>query len=147
MNKKGFTLVELITTFSLTAVLVVLLLNIVLIIKNIYVKYEIKSEMLIRQGNLSTYVNERIINGELASYNKDNNTFTFTMNDGDIHILKVENNTITFDDFVYSLSSDTIIGDIVAPSTWTSGFLQIKVPIKHKLYPEDDFGLNIVYVD
>ena len=38
MNKKGFTLVELITTFALATVIIVLLINIVLLIKNIYSK-------------------------------------------------------------------------------------------------------------
>ena len=63
MNKKGFTLVELITTFALAAVIIAILINIVLIIKDIYVKYEIKTEMLIKQGELNSVINEKIING------------------------------------------------------------------------------------
>lgn len=147
MNNKGFTLVELITTFSLTAVLLVLLLNVVLIIKDIYVKYEIKTEMLIKQGNLNTYVNDIIINGELSSYTRNDNTFTFTMNNGETHTLSIENNKIIFDNYTYKLNNDATIGDVEAPDVWVSGILQIKIPIKHKLYSDYDFGLNLVYID
>ena len=53
MNNKGLTLVELITTFALTSVIVVLLINIVVVIKNVYSKSDIKTELYINQSNLS----------------------------------------------------------------------------------------------
>lgn len=147
MNNKGLTLVELITTFTLTAVLLILLLNIVLIIKNIYIKYEIKTELLIKQANLSMYIKEKITNGDLISYTKDGNTYLFTMRDNSTHILTINDNKITFDDYVYELSKDATIGDIESPDVWVSGDIHIKIPILHRLYPEDDYGLNFVYID
>ena len=151
MNNKGFTLVELITTFVLTSIIVVILLNIVVIIKDIYVKYEIKTEMLIKQGELSSYVNDVIANGSLQSYTKVSNTeFVFVTNTGS-YTLKVENNIISFGDYRYEAGNSVTIdtSNIVSTSSWStgSGTLRVKIPIKHSLYPNSDFGLNLVYVE
>ena len=43
--KRGFTLVELITTFALTAVIIVLLLNVVIIIRNLYTSSNVKTQL------------------------------------------------------------------------------------------------------
>ena len=48
MDKKGFTLVELITTLALTSVIVILLINVVLVINNVYSKSSIKTELYIK---------------------------------------------------------------------------------------------------
>ena len=53
MNKKGFTLIELITTFALASVIIVILVNIIGIIKEMYVKTDVKSKLLVEQSNLS----------------------------------------------------------------------------------------------
>ena len=151
MNRRGFTLVELITTFALTAVIVAILLNIVVIIKDIYVKYEVKTEMLIKQGEMDSYINDRITNGNLVSYTKvSDSEWKFTMYDNLEYTLKIDNTNkiLSFGDFTYKLGKNASFGNITSPSSWVSGNnLQVKIEIKHSLYPNSDFGLNLVYVD
>ena len=57
MNNKGLTLIELITTFALSAVIIVLLINVVASIRTVYSKVSIKSDLYITQSNLSTALN------------------------------------------------------------------------------------------
>ena len=57
MNNKGFTVVELITTFAVASAIALVLFNIVLIIKNLYSNSNIKTNLLINQGNLSEQFN------------------------------------------------------------------------------------------
>ena len=59
LNKKGFTLIELITTFALASVLIIILINIIIVIKNVYSKNDIRSELLIEQSNLSNLINKK----------------------------------------------------------------------------------------
>ena len=148
MKNKGFTLVELITTFALAAVIITILVNIVLIIKDIYVKYEIKTEMLIKQGELNSVVNDAIENGKVSSCSISGNEYTFTMLDSSTHTLTISSDTITFDDYVYKAGNNVTIDMTDLPSSCTIiDMKQIKVPISHKLYPDEDFGLNLVYIN
>ena len=156
MKKNGFTLVELITTFALIAAIIVILTNVVLIIKDLYVKYNIKTELLIKQGDLNSYVNDIIVNGKLVSYSVSNNEYTFNLTDGNSYTLTVTNDTITFENtntnetYVYKAIEGVTIGQIdasVSQPTFTTGnIIQIKIPINHKLFSNEDFGLNLVYI-
>ena len=107
MKKNGFTLVELITTFALTAIIVVLLINVVSIIKNIYSKSSIKTELYINQSNLSNALNSKINDNNLDSYEKcEDETFcyNFSFINGENIKLTVNEKMIKFGDFVYKLS-------------------------------------------
>lgn len=156
MNKKGFTLVELVTTFALSTVIIVILVNIVLVIKNIYTKYELKSNLLIEQSNLSSLINKKIYNNSLVSYepcNESDFCYIFTFTDGTTSTLVVNKDSIRFDSYVYKLEGGSVIGDLsmklidveVSSEEMNNSFYVIKIPIKNKLYPNEDFGLNIVY--
>ena len=68
MNSKGFTLIELITTFALSSVVIIILMNVVLIIKENYVKIDVKSNLIIEQSNLSYLINSKFNNLELINY-------------------------------------------------------------------------------
>lgn len=163
MNKKGFTLVELITTFALAAVIITLLINVVLLIKNIYTKSVVKTELLINQANLSNAIN--------SEFNKNSqvfNSFTETCpnetekvcysfkfivteegNEGtEIIELVITKNKITFDSFVYETNEGTeiVLADVDINNSENNNFFYIKIPIKNKLYSDVDFGINIVYL-
>ena len=153
MKERGFTLVELITTFALTAVIVVLLINILVVIRNIYSKTNIKTELYINQSNLSIAMNKKIKDDNLDSISKCNDEeFCYDLSfysdddeDGDPDSLKltINNKTIKFGDYVYKIGNDV---NVVNPEVVTEdNILVIKIPIKHKVYPNIDFGINLVY--
>lgn len=150
MNKKGFTLVELITTFSLASALIVILVNIVLIIKDIYIKYEIKTELLIKQGQLYNAVYDEI-NKNTAT---DNPTeYVITIIDSSPNYLLQSDSTFGG---VYVTEKLIRVGDFSykAPKgvTFESGLDEIQgttykkfyIRITHSLYKNQDFGINLV---
>lgn len=156
MNKKGFTLIELITTFALATVLIILLVNIVLIIKNIYSENEIRSKLLIEQSNLSNLINKKFDEDFLDSYIPCLDTdfcYNFNFVDGSTSKLVVSDKYIKFDNYIYKISDGVTIEEPslelidveVTSSEVNNSFLVIKIPVKHKLYSKDDFGINIVY--
>ena len=157
MNKKGFTLVELITTFALATVIIVLLVNVIIVIKNIYSKNDIKSELLINQSNLSNVINKKLIEDSLDTYTPcDDSDFCYNFNfvDGSSSKLVVTNDSIKFDNYVYNLKNgvvienpiiDIIVDIEVSNTNHNNSFLILKIPIKHKVYPNKDFGIDLVY--
>lgn len=156
MNKKGFTLVELITTFALATVIIVLLINIVLIIKNIYSKNNLKTELIIEQSNLSNLINKDFGVDSLDSYmpcNESDFCYDFTFIDARTVRLVVDDNYIKYGSYVFKTKGGTKIGEPtmeiseieVSDVSVNNNILVIKIPISNKLYPKQDFGLNIVY--
>lgn len=155
MNKRGFTLIELITTFALSTIIIILLINVVILIKNIYTENDIKTGLLIEQSNLSNLINKKF-SSELISYipcDESDFCFSFDFSDGTTSVLVVDNQYIRFDGYVYDVKDSSIIGvpsiDIidveVSNVDSNNSFLVIKVPISNKLYPKEDFGINVVY--
>ena len=156
MNKKGFTLVELITTFALSAVIVILLINIIITIKNIYSKTNIKTELYIKQSTLSNAMNKKINKDNLESYEVCEDSefcYIFNLYDGESLKLTIDENSIKFDSIVYKLDRKTSIVNPSVSEEYIAGqtadknnsFLVISIPITNSLYPNIDFGINLVY--
>lgn len=156
MNKRGFTLVELITTFALTTVIIILLVNVIVVIKNTYSNSDVKTQLYINQGNLSNVLNSKINNDNLISIapcSEATFCYTFTFIDGEIINLTVSNNKIKFGKFVYEVMQESKINTpsikitnlLVSGATKNNSFLNIRIPIESKLFPNLDFGVNLVY--
>ena len=65
-DQSGFTIIELITSFSLTMVVLVFLFNIVVTMKETYVTNSAKSDLIVTQSLLSTALNEDLYNNLTA---------------------------------------------------------------------------------
>ena len=155
MKKNGFTLVELITTFPLTSTIIVLLLNVVVVIKNLYINTNIKTELYINQSNLSNILNSKIRKGNLK------NSLDCTEDEGYLLCqnfefygeesikLIVNEKSITFGDYVYKLDDNT---KVVSPTFRTEylsngdNLLILNIPITNELYPYMDFGINLIQI-
>ena len=84
MNNRGFTLVELVATFALSSAIIFLLISVVIVIKNIYVNYELKTNLIINQATLSSVLNEKLIDEEMitrSACNDSNNCNLFYYDD------------------------------------------------------------------
>ena len=157
MNKKGMTLVELITTFALTAVIVVLLINVIVVIKNVYSKSSIKSELYINQSNLSNALNSKINNDNLDYYEEcviDNSLLCVDFNfiNGESIRLSVSEKEIKFGEYIYKLDNNT---KVMNPSINVeyinleengNNIMTLRIPIQSTFYPNIDFGINLVYL-
>ena len=157
MSKKGFTLVELITTFVLSSVIIIILLNVVITIKNMYSKTYIKTDLYIIQSNLSNNLNKAFGRDNIVSYIEcysGNFCYDFTLATGAEIRLVASEDSIKFGDFVYTLDNKAKVTNPEIESITISGvnvgefdsFLVVKIPIISALYPEIDFGINLVYM-
>ena len=156
MNKKGFTLVELITTFSLSAIIIVILINVVLIIKNMSSEENMKTKLFKDQSYLSNVLNSKINGDNVISYrpcNSSNFCYNFTLNSGEIVKLEVSDTYIKAGDYTYNIKDNVEVENMevrvipieVSDTKMNNSFLIIKIPITYKLYPNEDFGINLVY--
>lgn len=145
MKSRGFTLVELIVTFALAAAIITILFNVVIIIKNNYEESTIRTKLIINQSTLSNLLNSKINNGNLVSYSEcgGNFCYRFTFRDGEVIELNVTETKIKFGNYVYVLAK----GDkVVNPSLdYEEPYLILKIPVKAKLYPNEDFGITLIY--
>ena len=155
MNKKGFTLIELITTFALATVIIIILLNIISIIKNIYVQNDVKSTLAIEQSNLSKLMNEKFDNKLLyyVACNDGDYCYIFSFENEESVKLVVEKSKISFGEYTYKLDKNTEVKNPTLTREYvdlddtenTNNFLVINIPIINKLYPKLNFGINLVY--
>lgn len=163
MNKnKGFTIIELILSFSITAIIVVLLFQLLLFLKDIYNDNGYKTELFIKQALISNEINNELENKTVTSIKRDfdncnnDNEFCieFTFDNGSSIsnlVIDAENNTIKYGDFATKLVTGSVIGtiDIVTetrPNDYNGldSFAAIIIPISHQLYEDEDFGITIV---
>lgn len=156
MNNKGFTLIELITTFALASIIIIFLINIISIIKENYIKTDIRSKLLVEQSNLSYLINTKFEKDNLESYTACSDTdfcYQFEFIDGTSSKLIVGEDYITFNNYTYKLVKDSTIEstnfEIIEVDTIlensNNAFLVIQIEIKNKLYKDKDFGINLVY--
>ena len=145
MNKKGFTLIELIVAFGLAAVIIIVLFNVLLIIKINYEETSVRTKLYINQSTLSNVMNSKLNYGNIVSYSECPGSFCykFKLSNMEEIELSVTEDKIKFGTYVYKLAS----GDkVVNPSLDLDlPYLVIKIPIVSKTYPNEDFGINLVY--
>ena len=159
MNNKGFTMVELIASFSLTSIIVVMLLQIVFSLKEIQEYSDVKTELLTKQATISNKINKELYQKELKNIEScddiPNYCLNFIYTDNSVTKLVIDktNNTITIGDNKIKLVEgsyfDYVYADTVVypgtDETKNDSILNINVEIKHKYFNDENFGLYVVY--
>lgn len=150
MNKRGFTVVELMVTFCLITVISIMLIQLTLTLKDLYISGDMKTTLLTRQGTMTKKINDDLNNKTLSSI-ESCGTLCINFNYSDESKQLVVDKTkkiVTYDNYSIKLgdNSGNSFGTI-SSSTYTNGnkqILTIKIPIKNRLLKED-FGINIIY--
>ncbi len=158
-NQKGFTIIELLTSFTLATVVLVFLFNILVIVKENYLNTSIKSELVLQQSLLSDQLNYDAMEYTLVSATGSGGNYTFTFrNDSGAQIqktLKVTSNSISYsgsgNEFYYQLveeASPTIQVKKVNKQTQGGNYsyLTIDISITSSLFENQDFGVKAVYL-
>lgn len=153
MNNKGMTVIELIVSFSLTAIVVVLLLQLLISINKIYNIDGIKTELLTNQANLTKRIYKDLENKGVSNIVLNGESATLTLANGDTRIIKIDNSvkTITYNGKVYNypnnvritnLNVENIIGSTVDLGV-DNAFTKISINIT---YPnvKGDYGITIL---
>lgn len=158
-DQKGFTIIELITSFSLTMVVLVFLFNIVVIMKETYVTNSTKSELIVKQSLLSTALNEDLYSSGTSLYTATCGTgydkcYSIGFNDGTTTKLSIStsNNKIKYGDVIYDGDDFNVNSASVCKTAYTSttrnlnSYLQIKIDIDSNLIEDYDFGINVIHL-
>lgn len=159
MNKKGFTVVELIVSFALTMIVVALLFQMLLGLKDLYISSGFKSQLLNKQALMSSKINNDFKNKEITMALKCGaNCLTFFFNDDTSNKLIIDdkNDLFAYGEYSTKLVDGSKFGDVVIrnetisilpgdlSNTKFDSFIEIKIPIKHTLLKED-YGVYILY--
>ena len=153
MKSKGFTVIELMASFSIALVILIVLFNITLIMKDNMKEKEALTNLLIKKDNLSYKINENLkLKGLVSLQSCADGTycylFTYTDLTTDKLIYDIENKVITFSNYIFEITDDISVDNInieenymdVATSKYNGNFV-INIPIT---MDERDYSIHIL---
>ena len=155
MNKKnkGFTTIELITSFTLASVIMLILFNIILILKDNLSKVNAKTNMLVEKDNLSYNINKRFKEKELSSItmcDEGDKCYEFKYSDdtSDKLIYSNTDKSITFNNYTFDIIDGITVEEPTITehydtmsSTTYNGYFIIHIPIK---LDNKDYSIKVV---
>lgn len=151
MKNKGFTTIELVTTFALTMVIVVFLLEIVSVVKYIYVNQVLTSSIRVKQALMTEKIMDDFDNYTMISTSSCGaNCIVFEWKEQLPTKLKIDGNTFTYGDYTVSLSNNTSFGEIsifsktIQNTTGNNSYLLVSLPIKSSML-SGDYGVYAAY--
>ena len=152
-NNKGFTLVEMLVSFTLSMVLIIILFQLIINLKDLYVASGIKTELLNKQylmtNKIYTDLNEKKVI-LIQSCVDSPVCVEFTFSDGTIKKLEIDktNKTLKYDGYIIQLKNDSSINTININTTISESnknIFNINVETKNNQFSNMNFGINIVY--
>ena len=154
-NNKGFTLIEVAVSFILVSTISIVLLQLVLSLKEVYLSGDVKTTLLNKQGIMTKYIYDDLNNKDLRSLSTCGlSCITFTYSDGTVKNLLVDpgNKTIKYGDYILQIDNSSYFGklnvDIDETSTALTSkddsLIKITIPVISKLLNNEDFGFHII---
>ena len=155
MNKKGFTVVELIVSITLTFVIVSLLFQVLLSLRDVYVSSGVRTQLLNKQTIISSKLNEDLYNKDLVTVLKcGRNCLNFVYMDGTSSrlVIDVSNNIFRYGNYSTELVSGSRFRDVDIrvektadiPDSKKDSVLIMQIPIMHNLF-EESYGVNVLF--
>ena len=156
MKKNAFTVVELVVTFVLTATIAIFLFQIIIVLKNLYISYGMKTELLNKQSIISNKINESFKNKSLINVTKCGSyCLNFIYDDQTINKFFINENelSIEFGDYKTVLPTGSRFGDMkvdiyISPvfnNDKNDSILTINVPIYNDSVKDENIGINVLY--
>ena len=149
MNNKGFSLIELMTTFMLVSVILFMLVELLLSLKQIYNEGDLKTTLLINQANIERRINDDVFNSNIFSLSSCGTNCLSITTDIGIKELKVEDNKIVYDGYSMKIAKGSTIGNLTfneitsAINGQNASIYKIDIPLTNRLV-EGDYGIHIV---
>lgn len=153
MKNKGFTVVEMLSAFTLSSIIIIILFQLIINLKELYMSSGIKTELLNKQYLMTNKIYSDLNGKQIVSIDSCINMekcISFTYSDGLVKNLEIdeENKTIKYDNYIVKLNSYTNFGNIIIDFDGTSEqnkIVNINVPIYNDQIKDTNFGINIVY--
>ena len=108
MNKKGFTVVELLASFTLTMIIVVFLFEIVLELKDVYVNNALKTKVLNQNALIATKLDKTLDNLIVSSANCSGNSCTINGYSSNL-VISIGSDKVSFGSEQIKMPSDAAI--------------------------------------
>jgi Tfp pilus assembly protein PilE len=155
-NNKGFTVVELLVTFTLSMVLVIIMFQLIINLKDVYKVSGIKTELLNKQYLMENKIykdlTEKIVTEISSCYDTDE-CVKFIFIDGTSTEIKKneETKTISYNNYTIALNQETYFGNTLIETQSTSiqsdkkRILIVNIPIYNTNFKNENFGINIVF--
>ena len=154
-NNKGFTVVEVAVSFVLVTTVSLVLLQLVLSLKEVYLSGDVKTTLLNKQGIMIKYIYDDLNNKDLSKVETCGlSCLKFTYGDTSVKELLVDpgNKTISYGDYTMQIDNSSYFDKISVSidagtdlsSTTDDSILVIDIPIISKLLDEENFGFHIV---
>ena len=129
MNNKGFTVVELLASFTLTMIIVVFLSQIVLELKDVYLSDTIKTKTISQNSLIATALNKKFDENTIIRAScSTTNSCEITYSDNSNETVKIENNKVIIGNQTFSMpdNTDISVDDVKYQfSTGTLGSLEM----------------------
>lgn len=155
MKNKGFTVVELIVSFCLVTAISIMLFQIIISLKELYISGDIKTTLLNKQGIMERKIYDDLNSDTLTNIDSCGvSCLKFTYNNGKEKklLIDVASNTLIYDTYSMKLIKGSYFGQVSFENNENVGGLAanknsiftIDIPIESKLLPDEDFGIHIV---
>ncbi len=153
MSKKGFTVIEILASFSIALTILIVLFNVVIIMKDNLGKVNAMTNTLVEKDNLSYNINKKLREKGLASLtvcSEGDKCYLFTYNDSTSDKLVYSNadKTITFNNYTFDITDDMIVeAPIITEhydtmsSTSYNGYFILNIPIT---VDNKDYSIKLV---
>ena len=147
-NKKGFTLVELMTTVSLISIIAILLIRLTITLKTIYIDGDMKTTLLTKQGTMTDKIYKDLKEKDLSSLTScGENCVNFNYIDGTKKLkINESKKLITYGNYSIKLNDSSYFGTsyIDKYDGDVGDVLSIKIPIYNRM-TKGDYGIYITY--
>ena len=149
LKNKGFTIVELMTTFILVAIISSLLIKLVITLKEVYINGDMKTTLITKQSTMTDKIYKDLKEKELTKIEKcsETNCVNFVYKDTTKKfVINKNKKTVTYDNYTIKLGREGYLGEISLDKYNSDiGFiLNFKVPIYNRLV-KGNYGINITY--
>lgn len=152
-NNKGFTLVEMLVSFTLSMILVIILFQLIINLKDIYISSGMKTELLNKQYLMTNKIYTDLNEKKAIKIENCANPIVcieFTFSDGTTKKLEVDetNKTLAYDNYIIKLNNESYFKAISINTNISESNKKIfnaNIPIYNDLFKDTNFGINIVY--
>jgi len=154
-NNKGFTIIELLVSFVLSMIIITIMFQLILNLKDVFQTSSIKTDMLNKQNLMINKIYSDLLEKKLMIINQcglDCISFTFT--DGTTKELyaNIEKGYLTYDNYTIKLNNQSYFTNVkienngISKTDKSNKVLSINIPIYNNLFKNENFGINIVYL-
>ena len=147
-NKKGFTLVELMTTVVLISIISMLLIRLTITLKTVYIDGDMKTTLLTKQGTMTDKIYKDLKEKNLTSLTScGTNCVNFNYTEGTKKLkINISKKILTYGNYSIKLHDSSMFGTtyIDKYTITNSDVLSIKIPIYNRMV-KGDFGIYITY--